>query len=92
MKYKVMAQMAKMMMSCDKASFLISKKADGKLSFSEIISLEMHLISCKICRLYEKDIELLNKFLRDNNTCTHHLDMEQKEKIQYRIIAEINKN
>jgi len=43
------------MLSCDKATFLITKEQEGKISFIRKIQLELHLKACKFCSLFKKD-------------------------------------
>jgi hypothetical protein len=43
-----------MTMSCDRASFLMSKKQDKPLSFGEKVSLKWHFIVCAACMHTEK--------------------------------------
>lgn len=87
-----MARLAAMMMACDEATFLVSKSRDQKLSFKERINLRMHLLSCKICLRFARDIEKLDNYLKsDAFQCTHHnLNAKKKEEIKEIIIKEIN--
>ena len=53
-------------LSCLKATELIEKKLDFKLSMSDRIRLKMHKMMCDACDLYEKQSNILDKAL-DNS-------------------------
>ena len=57
-----MKLLRKMMISCEKATFLISKDEEAGISFGEKINLGLHLMACKFCRLFRKE----SKFISDN--------------------------
>lgn len=61
----MMKLMKSMMISCDKATFLISKKEEGKLSSGERIHLVMHLSMCKFCKLFEKQSVYITRQVRN---------------------------
>lgn len=46
--------MHSVMLSCDRATFLITKKEYQKLSCVENLQLKMHLMGCKFCRAFNK--------------------------------------
>ena len=50
-------------LSCLKATELIEKKLDFRLSLSEKIRLKMHKMMCEACDLYEKQTNILDKAL-----------------------------
>lgn len=56
--------MTRLMISCEKAAFLISKSQDEKLSCKEKTDMHLHLMGCKFCRRYKKDIDLLSEYLK----------------------------
>lgn len=65
--------MMRMMITCEKAAFLISKSQDQKLTFSEDVQLRMHLMGCRFCRAYERDLGLLSDSIR------HYREKPEKE-------------
>ncbi len=72
MKHNMMVFMSKRMMPCDEASFLMSKKYEEKITFKERYGLKMHLLSCYLCRRYEKQLGQLNSVVTDfRNNCEH---------------------
>jgi hypothetical protein len=83
--------MNKLMISCDKASYLISKSQDEKLSCKEKLDMHMHLAGCKFCRFYKKDIDIMSRNLRefkqkiDEEPYQLKLSTEEKERIKAKL-------
>lgn len=75
----LMRVMSKMMISCEKASFLASKSLDTRLSLKETMALKMHTMVCKYCRLYSIEISEINHAVQHMN---HNLE---KNKFQYNL-------
>jgi hypothetical protein len=87
-----MSRMVKMMIACDEAAFLISKSRDAKLTFRESFNLKFHIMTCKLCKRYEKEINALDHYLKQKlvSTCKHHkLEPDQKSRIERRLINEM---
>lgn len=85
LKYRMLVWMSKKMIACDEATFLISKQKDTKLSLKEWWKLKMHLLTCNICRKYEKDIKTLDQYFKNYNyhkSCSQH---KLSESDKYRI-------
>ncbi len=95
MKHKLMVFMSKGMISCDEASFLISRSYDDKLTFRQKFKLKMHLLSCYLCRRYEKQLAQLNdavinyKGSCEHTHCEHTLTKEAKVKISQHVNKEL---
>lgn len=53
-----------LLLSCYKATELIEKKLDFKLTFKEKIQLEAHKRVCSACRNYEKQSHFMNEALK----------------------------
>ena len=53
--------MHRVMLSCDTASFYITKKEYQKLKCSENLQLNMHLMGCKFCRSFDKQNAVLSE-------------------------------
>lgn len=51
------------MLTCQKASTFIERKAEGDLNFVEGVQLRLHLLACDLCRRYVKQSQRLNEFL-----------------------------
>lgn len=52
-----------MMLSCDTATFYISKRDYQKLSCKENLQLKMHLMGCKLCRAFNEQNAIITKKL-----------------------------
>lgn len=96
MRHNMMVFMSKRMLSCDEASFLMSKKYDTKISFRERFRLRMHLFSCYLCRRYEKQLTQLNRVVDDfknscdHSACQHSMPNEAKGKTMELVNRELN--
>lgn len=47
--------------SCKKATYLVSKKEEGKLNWIESIQLRSHMTICSLCRLFEQQSKFISK-------------------------------
>jgi hypothetical protein len=56
---KHLSREASEVISCDKATQLISEKMDRPLSLMEKIRLAYHLVNCWQCKLFEKQIRII---------------------------------
>ena len=54
-----MSMLNKIKISCKEASYLHEKKMDGKLNATEAFGLWVHLLYCRFCRQFVKQVELL---------------------------------
>jgi len=52
------------MLSCKEVGELLSQGLDRKLSFRERLSLKMHLLICKTCSCYEKQLQFIARSAR----------------------------
>lgn len=80
------------MLSCKKASVLISQSLERELTKSERWSLKFHLIICKYCKRFQQQLKLINVALKNIIQETEHdagftLSNEARSRIQ----TEINK-
>ena len=55
--------MNSVMLSCKDAGELISDSIDGQLSFRQKMRLKAHLIFCRWCRLYKKQVEYISDLI-----------------------------
>lgn len=93
----MMASMSKHMMACDEAGYLISKSYESRLTIRKWIGLKIHLMSCHLCRKYEKQLIQLNRLMRryqkiSHEECHHYLDDERKNSMTQCIDKELNIN
>jgi len=74
--------MNRTMLSCDEATFFITKAEYQKLSFLESLKLKMHLMGCKFCRRFNIQSTFITKALYELHT--HHDDckLQEHQKIQ----------
>lgn len=54
--------------TCEKATFLLTKRQSTKLSFHERFSLGVHLAICKYCRYVDKELNFLEKGIDNMKT------------------------
>ena len=87
--------MDRMMISCDKATYLISKGEEEKLSCTEKFHLQAHLMGCKFCRRYKKEIKYMSQAIdkfKDSTIISSKLSMDKKKDIQENLNKEMNKD
>ncbi|UCD30958.1 MAG: zf-HC2 domain-containing protein [Desulfobacterales bacterium] len=56
--------MGRMMFNCQEATRLVSESLDRKLPFHQRVGIRVHLLMCKFCSRYEKQLMFLRKTLR----------------------------
>ncbi len=79
------------MLSCKRASALIDKKIEMKLSWKENMQLTMHKSMCGACSAYEKQSKLIDKILHSHihsDSETNFPVIENKE-LQKQIISKL---
>jgi hypothetical protein len=81
-----------LMPSCRDASRLQSEALDRELSFSKRLGLSMHLLMCKWCRRYGKQIRFLRDAAREQSenlseAVPQKLSSEARERIKRRLQA-----
>jgi len=83
--------MNRIMMSCKKATELIERKHDSKLSLKDGFQLNMHLLMCKTCIAYEKQSKLLNKALSKffQNKKASEQELLKNEELKEKIISKL---
>lgn len=89
-----MGIVSSMFLSCQKASFLISKKQETKLSFVEEIRLKAHLSMCTMCTNFKIQTDVLTQNLKKKGTDlssnkTQDLSSEKKEDLQQLIMNKL---
>jgi len=87
----LMSFMSRFMLSCESAGVLMCIQQQEKLTFRQKVSLRMHLMSCKLCRRFEEDLEHIQTGIDHyKNTSSdsfdhHHLDEGQKRSISQEL-------
>ena len=87
--------MDRMMISCDKATLLISKAEEEKLSCGEKYHLQVHLMGCKFCRRYKKEIRYMSQAIdkfKESSAFSSKLPPDKKKTIQENLDKEMNKD
>ena len=86
-------------MRCDEASLLLSKEQDAPLTAVERWAMSLHLVSCRVCRRYRKQLKLLRGVLGRlsdppvNEAVASALSSEkQVSTLKNRILQKIKKN
>ncbi len=49
------------MISCKQAAEAISRSLDGSLTWRARLALRLHLLACRLCRLFRRQAELLQE-------------------------------
>jgi len=66
--------------SCKKATYLVSKKEQGRINLFDRITLRMHLGICSLCRRFEQQTGFIIK-----NTKHTHTEEKLSEEVKERI-------
>ncbi|MDB5282422.1 MAG: hypothetical protein JWO06_1497 [Bacteroidota bacterium] len=69
-------------MSCRDATYLHEKKREGKISMSESMGLWFHLLICKFCALFFRQIEKLEESSNQLSEKQFSLTAERKAKLE----------
>ncbi len=84
-------------MRCDQASRLISHSQERQLNGAERCALSFHLLICRVCRKYKKQLKFMRKILsklRDPQayleTASSLIDERQSGEMRGRISKEIH--
>ncbi len=67
--------------SCKKATYLVSKKEEGKLNWIESIQLRSHMAICSLCRLFEQQSKFITKHAKHLHS-ESSLSEDQKRKME----------
>ncbi len=87
--------MTRIMLDCDKATLLISKKEVVELKCIERTKLKMHLITCKYCRRFAEQSKFISNHISsmsviDPNNLKLKLTDSQKADLQKNIDDQLN--
>jgi len=82
--------------SCRQAARLQSQALDGKLPFFSWLGLKMHLLVCRWCRRYGKQIRLLRRLAQDDDprlrVMPHQLSSEARQRLKRAVEEARNRN
>jgi hypothetical protein len=91
-----MSKLKDIQYNCKQATFLIEKKLIGKLTFREVIELRIHLAGCSVCKLFDKQSQVINAMVKQlfhsSTPPEIRLDDEYKKELHDLIEEELNKN
>jgi hypothetical protein len=90
-----MGYLKKIRYNCKQATFLIEKKLISRLTLSEAIKLQIHLMGCLACQLYQKQSRKINDLIyqlfHSSMNQNIMLDDNFKNELQERIEIEMKK-
>ncbi|MBL0309942.1 MAG: hypothetical protein IPP77_09770 [Bacteroidetes bacterium] len=70
-----------MMLNCEQATFLVTKREQKKLSFKERFDLMLHLSMCKFCSLFAKQSAFIARQLKQKQPTASGLSEAEKERM-----------
>ena len=83
--------MKRFILSCKKATWLLSLKEEGKLSIVQKLQLRAHIGVCGMCKLFEKQTALISHNARHSHThSTKILSAERTALIDQKLRELIN--
>ncbi len=87
MKHSLMVSMSRRMISCEQATYLLSLKQDQNLGFRRWMQLKMHLLSCHLCRRYERQVLELQQIMEHysysrKGSCSYKMAEADRERIK----------
>ncbi len=77
----------KLFISCERAVQYCTKAQYNEISFYEKITLKLHILICKICKLYTKKNTKLSQLLKDDKV--HCLPPDLKLKMDIMVKKEL---
>ena len=81
--------------NCKKATLLIEKKNEKQISPFEQLELRLHLIGCSVCRLYNKQSQLIDQMVGQSykNSAEEKLTLDEdfKKRLDKLINEELKK-
>jgi hypothetical protein len=87
-----MAAIHKILLTCKKATFLAVQQQEIKLGWKQHVQLKIHLLLCKVCAVFNKQIIIIDAFTKqlakeENVPNCIELDEKQKQQLE-KIITE----
>ena len=84
---------------CDESARLLSAEKDVKLRRAERIALRMHLLGCKACRRYKRQLAFIRKFIGNlrkkitsDSSILPPLDRDRKDQIKNALQDEMKED
>jgi len=91
----MMAYMRRMMLSCEEATFISTKKIVQGVGLKDKMNLHMHLAACRHCRKYYSQALIITNALRHHakagrsNSFPNRMSVADKSKLQKLISSKI---
>lgn len=79
-----------MMLSCDQATFFITKRDYQKLSCKENLQLNMHLMGCKLCRAFNQQNAIITQKLNALKEAPPKAELSAKKKAEIEEVLSEN--
>ncbi|HDO26801.1 MAG TPA: hypothetical protein ENH02_01665 [Bacteroidetes bacterium] len=88
--------MEKIMLDCDHATYLVTKRDYESLNCIQKMQLKLHLASCKFCRMFAEQNKIISETINDIKVVDRehlhvHLNEEQKSKLKKTIESDLTK-
>lgn len=77
--------------TCREAVDIILKKEEGKTSFLQRLALWRHLAICSLCKIFQKQNQLINEAFKEKHKKNFKLSNEEKENIIRNVLEEDRK-
>ena len=77
------------MLSCEEASLLMTQKQFKKLSIKKWLQLKMHLLSCKLCRRFDVQNDIIHNEWNSFTLENAHLSNKKKKVIKSEIKSQL---
>lgn len=77
------------MINCEKATLLMVKSSEVKLSTGEKMSLKFHTMFCKACKLFQTQNQLIDQAMASKNSVKEEASLSSAKKEELKSI--INK-
>lgn len=83
-------------LNCEQASRLLSEEQDVQLYWWERTGLRLHLLGCRYCKRYRKQLDMLRQLFKsifhDDETIPPELKISEKRRSQIKKIISDRKN
>lgn len=81
-----------MTMSCKHASRLLSKQQDHPLTTSERLALSLHLLICRFCRRYRKQLRIMDHHMHalEEQITSEPLPPDKREELVKTIVQKLD--
>lgn len=87
-------EIRKIAYNCRKATYLIEKKQSEEITLREKLELKIHMAGCSVCRVFEKQSEMINHMVKNlfhtEQAENRLLDEEFKKNLQEQIEKRID--